>query len=80
VILRLSLVASGQITLRRIDGRSLPVLRPYPALERALRELGLVDGQNVRIEFRMAEGRIERLPGLAVEPVRAQPWSRMPAD
>ena len=44
---------------------------PYPALERALRGLGLVDGQNVRIEFRMAEGRIERLPGLAEELVRA---------
>jgi ABC-type uncharacterized transport system substrate-binding protein len=44
---------------------------PYPALERALRELGLVDGQNVRIEFRMAEGRFERLPGLAVELVRS---------
>lgn len=44
---------------------------PYPALERALRELGLVDGQNVRIEFRMAEGRIERLPALALELVRS---------
>ena len=44
---------------------------PYPALERALRELGLVDGQNVRIEFRMAEGRIERLPSLALELVRS---------
>src|SRR5262249_31256537 len=44
---------------------------PYPALERALGELGLVDGQNVRIEFRMAEGHIERLPDLAVELVRA---------
>lgn len=40
---------------------------PYPALERALRELGLVDGQNVRIEFRMAQGRIEHLPALAQE-------------
>ena len=44
---------------------------PYPALERALRELGLVDSQTVRIEFRMAEGRIERLPGLAVELARS---------
>ncbi len=44
---------------------------PYPALERALRAVGLVDGQTMRIEFRMAEGRIERLPGLAVELVRA---------
>jgi putative ABC transport system substrate-binding protein len=44
---------------------------PYPALERALAELGLVDGQTMRIEFRMAEGHIERLPGLAVELIRA---------
>jgi len=44
---------------------------PYPALERALRGLGFVDGQNVRIVFRMAEGQIERLPGLAAELVRA---------
>ena len=44
---------------------------PYPALEQALRELGLVDGQNVRIEFRMAEGKIERLPDLAIDLVRA---------
>jgi putative ABC transport system substrate-binding protein len=44
---------------------------PYPALERALRDLGLVDGQNVRIEFRMAEGQMERLPGLAAELVRS---------
>jgi putative ABC transport system substrate-binding protein len=44
---------------------------PYPALEKALRDVGLVDGQNVRIEFRMAEGRPERLPVLAAELVRA---------
>ena len=44
---------------------------PYPALEQALRDLGLVDGQNVRIEFRMAEGKIERLPDLAIDLVRA---------
>lgn len=44
---------------------------PYPALERALREGGLVDGQNIKIEFRMAEGKIERLPGLAAELVHA---------
>jgi len=57
----IGILATGQL-------RTAP---PYPALERALRELGLVDGQNVRIEFRMAEGRIERLPGLAVELVRS---------
>ena len=49
----------------------LRTAKPYPALERALRERGLIDGQNVRIEFRMAEGLIERLPELAVDLVRA---------
>ena len=49
----------------------LRTAKPYPALERALRERGLIDGQSVRIEFRMAEGHIERLPGLAVDLVRS---------
>ena len=44
---------------------------PYPALERALQELGLVDGRTVRIEFRMAKGQIERLAGLAIDLVRS---------
>ena len=37
------------------------------AFERRLRELGYVEGQNVAIEFRTAEGRVEKLPGLATE-------------
>ena len=39
---------------------------------RALRELGYVDGQNVAIEYRYAEGKNERLPRLAAELVRAK--------
>ncbi len=35
-----------------------------------LRELGYVEGQNVAIERRSAEGKPERLPGLAAELVR----------
>ena len=35
-----------------------------------LRELGYVDGQNIKIEFRGAEGHPDRLPGLAEELVR----------
>jgi ABC-type uncharacterized transport system substrate-binding protein len=36
----------------------------------ALRELGYVEGQNLVIEYRWAEGQLERLPALAAELVR----------
>ncbi len=36
----------------------------------ALRELGYIEGQNIAIEYRYAEGRPEREPGLAAELVR----------
>src|SRR5437773_9117281 len=35
-----------------------------------LRDLGYVEGQNIRFEFRSAEGQINRLPELAAELVR----------
>jgi putative ABC transport system substrate-binding protein len=37
-----------------------------------LREVGYVEGQNVRIEYRWGEGQIDRLPALAAELVRNQ--------
>jgi putative ABC transport system substrate-binding protein len=40
---------------------------------RGIRELGYVDGQNVDIEFRYAEGKPERLPELAADLVRLKP-------
>ncbi len=46
---------------------------PGPNLEafrRGLRELGYVEGENVTVEARYAEGREERLPALAAELVR----------
>ena len=36
----------------------------------ALRELGYIEGQNIAIEYRYAEGKNDRLPGLATELVR----------
>jgi putative tryptophan/tyrosine transport system substrate-binding protein len=40
---------------------------------RALRDLGYVEGQNLAIEYRYAEGRPERLPALAADLVRTRP-------
>ena len=40
------------------------------AFRQALRDLGYVDGQNVGIEYRFAEGKLDRLAGLAAELVR----------
>src|SRR5947199_4326052 len=37
------------------------------AFRQGLREVGYVDGQNIVIEYRSAEGRAERLPDLAAE-------------
>ena len=37
------------------------------AFERGLRELGYVEGKNIFIEWRLAEGKLERLPELATE-------------
>jgi putative tryptophan/tyrosine transport system substrate-binding protein len=39
-------------------------------LRLALRELGYIEGQNIAIEYRYAEGKFDRAPGLAAELVR----------
>jgi len=40
------------------------------AFRQGLRELGWVEGRNIVVETRVADGKIERLPGLATELVR----------
>jgi hypothetical protein len=43
---------------------------PAEAIRLALRELGYIEGQNIAIEYRYAEGKLDRLPELAAELVR----------
>jgi putative ABC transport system substrate-binding protein len=46
------------------------LLRRQDALRQVLRDLGYVEGQNLAIEYRYADGKVERLPDLAAELVR----------
>src|SRR5262245_58249324 len=53
---------------------SLSLERPLvDAFRQKLQELGHVDGKNIAIEYRWAEGQDERLPRLAGDLVRLQP-------
>ena len=52
------------------SGSGTASLRPLEGFRQGLRELGWVEGQNIVIEYRYAEGRLDRLPGLADELVR----------
>jgi putative ABC transport system substrate-binding protein len=46
---------------------------PFDSFRRGLHDLGYLDGRNVGIEYRWAEGRQDRYPELAAELVRLQP-------
>jgi putative tryptophan/tyrosine transport system substrate-binding protein len=61
---RIGLLANGSAQPR------MPA--PVEALREALRDLGLVEGRTIEIEYRWAEGRAERLPELAADLVRAK--------
>jgi putative ABC transport system substrate-binding protein len=45
----------------------------YEALHATLRQLGYVEGRNIRFEYRYADGFIDRLPSLAEDLVRLNP-------
>jgi putative ABC transport system substrate-binding protein len=46
--------------------------RRFEALRQSLRELGYVEGQNIAIESRWAEGKYDRYPALAADLVRSK--------
>ena len=56
-----------------LNGASPEGYAPYAAAFRqGLKEVGYIEGQNVTIEYRWAEGRYERLPTQAADLVRRQ--------
>jgi len=61
-----------QAKLHRLGflGFNSPSFPPYQTFLQTLRELGYVDGKNIAIEARYAQGNVDRLPELARELVR----------
>jgi putative tryptophan/tyrosine transport system substrate-binding protein len=70
-VARLRTASAQQSTKRLIGVLSNPsgdrFEAVFPAFHRGLRESGYVDGQNVAIEYRFADGKTDRLPALAAD-------------
>ena len=71
---RIAAKAQQPVKVYRLGYLSQPtresVAQAVDAFLKKLRELGWIEGQNLVIEYRWAEGDAERLPGLAAELVR----------
>lgn len=70
-VLTLPFAAQAQRAIPTVGGLAAPAEATYThhvaAIREGLREGGFIEGQNVALEFRWAEGRYERLPALAAE-------------
>ena len=60
----------GYLSIGAAPGTPGSYTRPLDGFRQQLRELGWVEGRNLAIEYRFADGRNDRLPGLAEELVR----------
>src|SRR5919197_1044295 len=56
--------------LSMLTGSTADVAKNIEAFRQGLRDLGYVEGQNIVIEYRYAEGKVDRLPDFAAEFVR----------
>jgi putative ABC transport system substrate-binding protein len=76
VLLTVAVIAEAQQSTKvpRIGylGLSVPSanVARIEALRQGLRDLGYVEGKNIVVEWRWAEGKADRVPGLAVELVK----------
>jgi putative ABC transport system substrate-binding protein len=73
IVFALPVRGQTQSTFPRIGYMALPTSTPNVRLatfKQALRDLGYVEGRNVTIEYRSAEGSYERFPAIAEELVR----------
>jgi putative ABC transport system substrate-binding protein len=84
LILTLSLLVAQPVTTAQTRGHipRLGVLEPspqqhpapcLPAFQQGLRDLGYIEGRNLRVDYRYAEGQPDRLPALAGELVQLAP-------
>ena len=76
ILLAVAVIAEAQQTAKLPRIAYLIVASPsaslarFEAFRQGLRELGYVEGKNIVIEWRSAEGKLDRLPGLVAELVR----------